>query len=634
MTASTLRLTALVLAACVSLVACGDGAQEKTPSAPGNDRAAAPDQPRERARVAAAAAGAVGVDSVGTPSPALEPVTADPPAISAVTGKYGGTLTWATVGEVASFNPTVTSTTTESELAGLVFETLVDYDNIAWKHTPGLAHSWERTDDFLTWTFHLRRGIKWSDGEPFTAADVKFTFEDVVFNPGIASSAKDGFKVGDFPFPRVETIGDDTVRFTLPCVNALFLTYAGGISIVPQHKWADAVTGDDPAYKSAMSATSKLSDIVGTGPFRVLQYNGAENIVYERNPYYWRLDANGLRLPYVDRAMVLLYKELPTRTTAFLAGDFDMITNIPAPDYDRVKAAESSGAFVFHRLGLSLNTVWIAFNQHPGKDSEGTPFVAPQKLALFQNPKFRRAMSFAVDRENLVKLMLNGKGEPIYGPTSPANEEWYSDDFEKTPYDVGRARALLAEIGLRDSDGDGVLEDANGKRVTIELTTNVENTMRIKVLSQLKADWTAVGVETSVRPLTFNELVHELQDGHRWDTILLGWGSAVPPDPLYGKNIHLSSGRLHAWYPAQETPANEWERVGDALLDEMAGLPDAADRVPIWAKYLKHHAEGLPILYLFTQNAYAASKPDVMNVAPSILPPNTWHNIEDLWLKR
>ncbi len=601
----------------------------------GDDTAPQATPPQQAAPAAdwADAAGAAPVD-VGTPAPPFAPLTVEPPKVHDVSGRYGGMLTWAEVGEVAAFNPTVTNTAMESELAGLVFDSLVTYDNAAWRHGPSLAASWDVSDDDLTWTFHLRRGIKWSDGEPFTARDVEFTFEDVVFNDAIPSSDKDGFKVGDAPLPTVDVLDDHTVRFTLPRVNALFLTYVGGVFIVPEHKWNDAVTGDDPAYKSAMSATQDLADVVGTGPFRVIAYSGAERVLYERNPYAWEEDRDGNRLPYVDRAMVLMYKELPTRTTAFLAGEFDMITDIPAPDYDRVKQAEAGGAFEIHRLGLSLNTNWVTFNQHDGRNADGEPFVEPAKLALFQNPDFRRAMSYAIDRENLVKLLLNGKGEAIYGPTSPANEEWYSDDFDKTPYDPAKARTLLAGIGLTDRDGDGVLEDAEGNRVSIELTTNVENNTRVQILNQLKADWTAIGVEASTRPLTFQELVHELEDGHGWEAMLLGWGSAVPPDPLFGKNIHLSSGRLHVWYPAQAEPVNEWERQADAILEKMAGLPDAADRKPLWAQYLAHFAGGLPMLYLFSQNAYAASVPRVRNLQPSVLRPQTWHNIEELWLER
>ncbi len=574
---------------------------------------------------------AVAKSDAGTPKVAIQPLTVEPPDVSDVTGKYGGTLTWASVGEVATFNPTVSNTATENELVSLCFSGLVTYDNHKWEMGPALAHKWEVSDDYLTWTFHMRKGLKWSDGAPLTAHDVVFTFMDVLFNDKIRSSDKDGFRIGDTPFPTVTALDDHTVRMELPVVNALLLTYCGGIFIVPKHKWADSVSGDDPSYNRAMAANGDLTEVVGCGPFNVVEYAGAERIVYERNPYYWVEDTNGVRLPYVDRAMVLLYKDLSTRTLSFLNGDFDTVTDIPPADYDRLKEGETKGDFVVHRLGLSLNTNWISFNQHPGKAEDGTPYVEPYKAKLFQDVRFRRAMSHATDRENLVKLMLNGRGEAIYGPTSPGNEQWFQD-HERTEYDVDKANALLDQIGLKDTDGDGKRETPNGQRVIIELTTNVENPTRVKVLGQLKADWAAVGIEANTKPVNFQELVHELEDGHGWEVMLLGWGSAVPPDPLYGKNIHLSKGRLHVWYPMQPEPANEWERIADALLDEMAGQPLDEKRAPIWKKYLDHHAAGLPILYLYSANAYAASKPTLRNLKPSLLRPNTWHNVEEIWI--
>ena len=160
----------------------------------------------------------------------------------------------------------------------------------------------------------------------------------------------------------------------------------------------------------------------------------------------------------------------------------------------------------------------------------------------------------------------------------------------------------------------------------------MENPTRVKVLAQLKADWTAIGVEAVTKPVNFQKLVQELEDGHRWEVMLLGWASSVPPDPLFGKNIHLSSGRLHVWYPMQPEPANEWERIADGILDEMAAEPDTEKRRPMWARYLKHHAAGLPMLYLYTQNDYAATKPRVKNLKPTVLRPQTWHNVEELWL--
>ena len=561
----------------------------------------------------------------------FEPLTVEPPAVQDVTGKYGGTLTWAEQGtEIDTFHPLVSSSATSSELRTMVFDPLVAYDNHLWKHRPALAWKWDHSEDGRAWTFHLRKGVKWSDGQPFTSRDVVFTF-GTVFDPRIPNSDVDGFRVGDAPLPACEAVDDHTVRFTLHAVDALFLVHIGSVVISPAHLWEDTMTGDKPTYPEAMG-TDLEGPIVGTGPFRIVEYKAAERIVYERNPYSWKQDRAGNRLPYVERAIVQFVKDASTRSYQFLDGNQDTITDIPVPDYDQFKAKEEQGAFTLHRLGLSLNVNWICFNQHPGKDpASGEPFVAAHKLRWFQDRRFRRAMSHAVDREGLVKLFLGGKGAPIYGQTSPSNKSWYAD-HTKFEYDPARAAALLDEMGLADRDGDGVREDAEGHRVSVELSSNVDNDLRIKILAQLKADWAKVGVEGVMRPLNFNELVSQLEDGHRWECILLGWGSGVPPDPLNGKNIHLSSGRLHVWYPKQETPANEWEAENDRLIAAMDREPEEEARKALWAKYVEHEAQEQPIIYLFASNAYAATKKRLMNVKASVLRPQTWWNVEELWL--
>jgi peptide/nickel transport system substrate-binding protein len=286
-----------------------------------------------------------------------------------------------------------------------------------------------------------------------------------------------------------------------------------------------------------------------------------------------------------------------------------------------------------HRLGLSLNTNYIVFNQHPGVDPQTKqPFVPPHKLKWFQDRRFRRAMSHAVDRENLVKLLLDGKGGAIYGETTKANKTWYAETTT-FPYDVAKANALLDEAGFAKRDKDGVRIDADGHRVSIEMMTNVENDTRVKVIAQIKNDWAAVGVEGVLHPVNFNELVAQLEDGHKWESIVLGWGSGVPPDPLNGKNIILSSARLHVWYPQQEKPCNEWEAACDAIVNEMSSEIDEGKRRVLWAKFLQMQAEEQPIIYLYASNAYAASKPRVKNLRASVLRPSTNWNVEELWLE-
>lgn len=561
----------------------------------------------------------------------FKPVTADPPADNDLPGLYGGTLVWAEPGEIDTLNPTTSNEATASELRSLVFDSLVGYDNDKWAEGASLAWKWEHSADNLVWTFHLRKGVLWSDGQPFTAEDVAFTYNDVVFNPKIPNSDKDGFKIGDAPLPTVTAVDAHTVQFQCHAVDAMFTTHVGNVSIVPKHKWKDAVQGDTPAYNQAMGK-DRPEDAVGTGCFRVVGYVAGERISYERNPYSWRTNKQGQRLPFVDRVVVKLVKDLNTRNLQFLNGDQDLINDITPKDYKQFKQKEEEGWFVMHRPGLSLNTLWLSFNQNPTADTDGKPKVAPHKLKWFQDKRFRRAMSHAMNRDAMVKLFLDGKGAPIYSETSPSNKVWFHE-VPKYGYDLAKANALLDEMGLSRRDADGVRTDAEGRRVSFELATNVENEPRINTCGRIKDDCAKVGVEVLLRPVSFQELITQLQDVHKWEAMVMGWASGVPPDPLNGKNIHLTSGRLHAWYPMQPEPFADWEKRCDEIVEQMDREPDVEKRKPLWAKYLEIHAEEQPMIYLYSGNSYAATKTRLKNVRASLLRPSTWWNFEELWLE-
>jgi peptide/nickel transport system substrate-binding protein len=227
---------------------------------------------------------------------------------------------------------------------------------------------------------------------------------------------------------------------------------------------------------------------------------------------------------------------------------------------------------------------------------------------------------------------MERRAEPIYGQTTSANKTWYSDRDVTFPYDPEAAGKLLTEMGLVDRNGDGIREDAAGHEVEFTLNTNVENNLRVKIIDMIKEDMKNVGVKVTTRPIDFNTLVRELQDGHKWESIVLGWGSGVPPDPLNGKNIHSSSGRLHVWYPQQAEPATEWEARIDELLLKMDQLPDEEKRIPLWHECSQLFAEQQPIVYLFAAKTYACVSKRVQNARPSILRPSTWWNLPELYV--
>ena len=355
-----------------------------------------------------------------------------------------------------------------------------------------------------------------------------------------------------------------------------------------------------------------------------------EKIDYEPNPYSWRTTKGGQRLPFAGGFVAKLVKDNTTRTLQFLGGGFDLMDSIQVTDFPQFSEREKDGWFQLHRLGLSLNVTWLSFNQNPTNNAQGKPKVAPHKLKWFQDERFRRAVNHAVDRDQLVKNMLDGRGEPIWSDTPRSNRAWYSP-VTRFPYDPAKANALLDAMGLAQRDTDGVRMDAAGHRVSFDLTTNVENAIRIKVIAQIKDFLAAVGVEVQLKPAAFQEISKQLDDVHEWEAMVLGWGSAVPPDPLNGKNIHLSSGRLHVWYPQQPKPFRDWEQAADSIISMMDRNPDPAARRPLWKLFIELQAQQQPTVYLYAANEYAASKSRIRNMRASLLRPSTWWNYEELW---
>ena len=562
--------------------------------------------------------------------PAFEPVTVDPPLVHDVSGEYGGKLSWSESSELPSFNNLIENTAASANLAPLIYDFLVSYDRTEWKTAPSLAHKWEYSDDGLEWTFHLRKGVKFSDGDPMDADDVVFSFS-AAFHPNIECSAKSLFQASDGSLPKIEKVDAHTVKFVLTEPNALFINSVGAVEIYPVHKLGHSLESDPPTFAEQLKTSGDLADVVGTGPFRPVEYSGGQSIRYERNPYHWRTDRDGKRLPYVDQVVVGIVADINTQHEQFLAGKYDLLPVIQAPQVKRFREAAKTSGFEVQRLGVALSTAHLTVNLDPRKDANGKPFVDPDKFEVFNDVRFRRALSHATDRKKLVKLFLDGKGEPVYGTTTRGNKQWFAE-HTTYPYDPAKAKALLAEMGMRDTDGDGKLENPKGGKFDIELMTNVQNAVRTKVNSQIKQDWAAIGLDTSAAQVDFQELVNNLQDVRKFDVILLGWASGIPPDPLMSRNILLSSGRLHCWHPQQESPANDWERKNDELVGKMSVEPDEAKRKELWAQVLEHHATYLPQIYLYTQIDYCAYKPRVRNVKRTILRPQLHHNVYELWL--
>lgn len=552
------------------------------------------------------------------------------------TGTHGGTLVYAILGEVETFNPIEPKGATAQELRSLLYSRLVTYSNGDWAHGPDLAKSWDVSDDYKTWTFHIREGIRWSDGKPLTVADVEFTFR-CVFHPQIATSIRDGFQDDEGNLPTVTSDPENgTITLTTKKVDSQFLTHIGTVPIIPEHKWADHLQDENPTLLRQMTSDTDPAEMVGSGPFVLHQYVPAEKVVYKRNPYFWQQDSRGSRLPYLDEVVIVLVKDLNLMWSKFEAGELDIFMDLPPDHYKEALALEESGNSDLIRLGVSLNSNWVCFNLHPGIDAETKePFVAREKQYWFNTLDFRKAVNHAIDRDGIVKTALYGRGKPIWSSFTPGNKSWYCKEVPTYPHSIDKANSILDALGWKDTDGDGIREDDKGRKISFKLNTNVENNVRQQIGTLIKNDLALVGVEVNFKPVTFADLGNSLQDSHQWDMILLGWGSGVPPDPANGKNITTSSGRLHAWYPQQPSPATEWEARVDHLMSMMDQELDDTIRKKYNDEIQVLFGENIPILYIAAANSYAVIKKDRLgNIWPSVLRPQLTWNLEEVYIRQ
>jgi peptide/nickel transport system substrate-binding protein len=515
---------------------------------------------------------------------------------SSAPGRRGGSLYLATVGTPTTLNAAMANDTASTRLIAALYAPLVGYDAVAQQTTDGLAKSYTVSDDGLVWTFHLRKGVRWSDGVPFDADDVVFSF-GIVFDPNVPTSLHSTFEQSDGTFPKIEKLDAHTVRLTFTEVNALTLENFGSVYLLPRHKLSKAY--DDGGFVTTLGVETDPKDVVGLGPFRVKEVvlSGIDDrVVVERNPYYWKQDRRGQRLPYLDEVVFRVVPDMNAALLAFQSGESDMHVLRPE-EYKLLGRDEATGGYKTHNLGAGLNVTYLLFNRNDPKSSE-TGDLDPLQVAerrWFSNVKFRQAISHAIDRARIVKEVYYGKAEPVSTFVTPGNALWYDPSAAvRYPRDLKRAKQLLAEIDILDRDGDGRLEDVEGNPIEFTIRTNSNNPSRVMTVALIAEDLKKLGITARVEPVPFGTMVEMLQDSHDFDAVVGGWQSGNPPDPILMKQIILSSGRLHYGRPLQPEPATEWERKIDGLMYQNQRTRDLTRRQRQFSEIQRLWSENLP----------------------------------------
>lgn len=583
----SLAWLALALAA-VLLAACGAG------------------QPQERPRAEG-------------PPPQDADVSVLPP------GRQGGVFFGTLTGMPRTLNPLLLEDVSSSAVVNRLLEGLTRFDPVREEVVPGLAKSWDIGEDQKTFTFHLRRGVKWSDGHPFTAADVVFTFQ-AIYDERYPSRLKSELSVDGKPF-EVEKIDDYTVRFRTADIYAPFLLYIG-TPIMPRHKLQAAY--EDGSFMRAWTvrdAQLTPEAIVGTGAFTLERYRPAERIVYAANPHYWRIDSAGQRLPYIDRLIERIVQDQQASTLAFAFGQSDSEGISEVRNLNWVKRNAERYGFTVHDRGPSAGTNFIWFNQNPGTNPSGEPYVAPHKLEWFRDRRFRQAISYGLDREGIVDGVLLGRGRPLWGPVSPAYQRWYNPEVQRYPFDRERARELLREAGFTWSAA-GDLRDRHGNKVSFSIATNEDNKTRQAIALVFIDNMKQLGIEVRLQPLDFNTFVGKVMSSYDYEAGLLGLTGSW--DPQGGWSVYHSAGRLHMWHPGQKTPATEWEARVDELMERQLRTLDEEERRRAIFEVQDILARELPMIYTVTVNSYEGLQDRWRNLDPPPTGSLVWNN-DEIW---
>jgi peptide/nickel transport system substrate-binding protein len=457
---------------------------------------------------------------------------------------------------------------------------------------PMLAESWNVTGGGRAITFHLRPGLKFSDGSPLTAADVARTY-NTALDPKQASPAGDTFRAEGNIDVKVISPLELTIRYRdpKPGIDRLF----DSLSIVPP--------GDAKLPASA-------------GPFFVAEYKPGEFVRLARNPNYWQRG-----LPHLDSIHIDIQPNREIEFTRFLRGESHLIHKVEPENYERLVKAMPTAA---HNLGAGLDPEFLWFNQSPAAA------IPDYKKKWFASLAFRHAISASIHRDDLARIVYRGYAHPAAGPFSPSNKFWFNAALKPLPFDSSAAARNLAADGF--ALRDGVLHDRDGHPVEFSLITNSNNRARVAMAAVIQDDLRKIGIQVNVVTLDFNSLIERVSKTSQYEACLLGFAN-VEVDPMEQMNVWLSSGEQHQWWPLQKSPATPWEARIDQLELRQASDPSRALRKKAFDEVQRIVVEQEPIIYLVNPDYLAAISPALRGVQPVVAPQQILWNIESLHLE-
>ena len=538
-------------------------------------------------------------------------------------GRYGGRLVVALRAEPKTFNPVIVADSVSRAVVWQMIGDLVHINRYTQKTEPALAKSWTASPDGRRFVLQLRRSVRFSDGHPLDADDVLFSFQ-VYLDENVHAPQRDLLIVGGKPI-TLRKLDSYRIEFELAQPYAAAERLFDGFAILPRHLLEKAYK--DGKLAQTWTLNTPPAEIAGLGPFRLKEYVAGQRLVLERNPYYWKQDGKGNRLPYVDELTFLFVPSEDAQEIRFQAGDTDVLSRFSAASYADLEAQQQSRGFRLSDLGAGLEYNFLFFNLNdPG--ASGNAAVA-QKQSWFRDVRFRQAISAAVDRKGIVRLVYQGRATPLWGPVSPGLKLWVNTAIPQPPRSLDRARELLRAAGFAWKS-DGTLTDAHGQAVEFSIVTSSSNAERKKMATLIQDDLAQLGMRVHVVPLEFRAMLERILQTHDYEAAVLGLGSG-DADPNSQMNVWLSTGGTHLWHLGESPAATPWQAEVDRLMEQQLSALRYNDRKRMYDRVQELVAEDLPIICLASPHVLAGAKAALGNFQPALLDDTVLWNSEQLF---
>lgn len=502
----------------------------------------------------------------------------------------------------------------------LVHEPLVRINHATQALEPALAESWDELDAGTRYRLTLRADGRFADGRTVTAADVVFSVQ-AVFAPQLNSPLADGLQVGGKPL-AIREVDPRTVEVTYPTAYGPGLRPMHSVPILSRARYESAVQSGTLA--SLWSADAAPSGMVGAGPFMVERVEPGVAVHLVRNPHYWRVTDDGVRLPRADRLRLDVVPSQDAEMLRLRTGEADIVTAELRPDdLPEARALADQQRLQIFDLGPSLDVDMLWFKLTPPPDGDRRDWLRRREL--------REAISHAVDRTAFINAVYRGAAVQVASVITPGNHVWHAGGLSPRPYSLAMAGELLDRIGVRDRNGDGVREDVYDRPASFTLLVQQGHTIRQRAAVVLQETLRPLGLQMEIASLDARGLQQRLVDGSYEAMYHALPGTDTDPSGLM--EFWLSSGALHLWHPGQASPATPWEAELDRLMTRQLSVTNLEQRRQLVAGAQRILDEELPVVVFAAPRVTIATSRRLTNVRPGLLAPQVLWNAAEIGVR-